>query len=267
MAWKLSWSQRPDSTFRRSRSADSNRVGLRKGFSTLARLPIATVSSDRSVRGASAVFSMGGYVAGPPVLAAIFRRIPVVVMEPNAVPGFTNRSISRLVSRALVSFPETAAFFPSGRTEVTGLPVREEFFHILPKMRGPVLHLLISGGSQGSRTLNHALQQSWPLFLKAGFPVYITHQTGVRDFAEVRDAFASSGIEGEVVPFISDMPAAFAAADLVSAAPARARCPNSPLPASHRFWFRSPLPPTITRPAMPRPWSAAAHRAWCATPR
>src|ERR1035437_9514998 len=99
-----------------------NRVGVRQ--------TIVTVSSDRCVRGAAAVFSMGGYAAGPPVLAAILRRVPVVVMEPNAVPGFTNRSISRLVARALVSFPETAAFFPRGRTEVTGLPVREEFFRI-----------------------------------------------------------------------------------------------------------------------------------------
>ena len=192
-----------------------NRVGLRQTFATLGRLPIATVSSDRSVRDASAIFSMGGYVAGPPVLAAILRRVPVVVMEPNAVPGFTNRSISRLVARALVSFPETAAFFPHGRTEVTGLPVREEFFHIQPKPRGPVLHLLISGGSQGSRTLNHAALQSWPLFLKAGFPIRILHQTGAAGFDEIRDAFAKSGIEGEVVPFIADMPAAFADADLV----------------------------------------------------
>jgi UDP-N-acetylglucosamine--N-acetylmuramyl-(pentapeptide) pyrophosphoryl-undecaprenol N-acetylglucosamine transferase len=192
-----------------------NRVGLRQTIATLGRLPIATVSSDRCVRGASAVFSMGGYVAGPPVLAAILRRVPVVVMEPNAVPGFTNRSISRLVTRALVSFPETAAFFPSGRTEVTGLPVREEFFQIQPRVRGPQLHLLITGGSQGSRTLNHAALQSWPLFLRAGFPIRITHQTGVSGFGEIRDAFAASGIEGEVVPFLSDMPAAFAAADLV----------------------------------------------------
>ncbi|MCX6628654.1 MAG: undecaprenyldiphospho-muramoylpentapeptide beta-N-acetylglucosaminyltransferase [Candidatus Solibacter sp.] len=192
-----------------------NRVGVRQTITTLGRLPIATVSSDRSVRGAAAVFSMGGYVAGPPVLAAILRRVPVVVMEPNAVPGFTNRSISRLVARALVSFPETAAFFPSGRTEVTGLPVREEFFRIPPKARGNGLHLLITGGSQGSRTLNHAAFQSWPLFLNAGFPIRITHQTGASGFAEIRDAFARSGIEGEVLPFISDMPAAFAASDLV----------------------------------------------------
>src|ERR1019366_6549771 len=188
-----------------------NRVGVRQTFATLGRLPIATVSSDRCVRGAAAVFSMGGYVAGPPVLAAILRRVPVVVMEPNAVPGFTTPSISRLVARALVSFPETASFFPRGRTEVTGLPVREEFFRIQPKPRGPVLHLLITGGSQGSRTLNHAALQSWPLFLKAGLAIRITHQTGVAGFAEIRDAFALSGIEGEIVPFISGM----AAADLV----------------------------------------------------
>src|SRR5450756_636819 len=184
-----------------------NRVGVRQ--------PIATASSNRCVRAAAAVFSMGGYVAGPPVLAAILRRVPVVVMEPNAVPGFTNRSISRLVARALVSFEETAAFFPSGRTEVTGLPVREEFFRIQPRVRGPLLQLLITGGSQGSRTLNHAARQSWPLFRQAGFPVRIIHQTGSSGFSEIRDAFALSGIEGEIVAFLADMPAAFAAADLV----------------------------------------------------
>ena len=81
---------------------------------------------------ASAVFSMGGYVAGPPVMAALVKRVPVVVMEPNAVPGFTNRVIGRRVARALISFPETAAWFPPGRTEITGLPVRDEFFAFRP---------------------------------------------------------------------------------------------------------------------------------------
>lgn len=200
---------------RRIQIGGLNRVGVRQTFATLGRLPMATFDSDRSVRGAAAIFSMGGYVAGPPVLAAILRGVPVVVMEPNAVPGFTNRSISRLVARALVSFPETASFFPRGRTEVTGLPVREEFFRIPRKPRGTVLQLLITGGSQGSRTLNHAALQSWPLFRKAGLAVRIMHQTGVSGFGEIRDAFARCGIEGEIVPFISDMPAAFAAADLV----------------------------------------------------
>ena len=88
---------------------------------------------DRS--GAAAVFSMGGYVAGPVLLAALWKRLPVVVMEPNAMPGFTHRRLARFVSRALLSFEETARWFPKGRTEMTGLPVRDEFFALKPKPR------------------------------------------------------------------------------------------------------------------------------------
>jgi UDP-N-acetylglucosamine--N-acetylmuramyl-(pentapeptide) pyrophosphoryl-undecaprenol N-acetylglucosamine transferase len=148
-------------------------------------------------------------------MAALVKRVPVVVMEPNAVPGFTNRVIGRLVARALISFPETAAWFPPGRTEITGLPVRDEFFCVPPKPRSEVFEILITGGSQGSRTLNQAGRQSWPLFRQAGFPVRIVHQTGTAGFDALREEFARSGVDGEVVPFISDMPAAFRDADLV----------------------------------------------------
>ncbi len=192
-----------------------NRVGLRQKLSTLIGLPLATVECRPLVRESAAIFSMGGYVAGPPVLAALAGRRPIVVMEPNAVPGFANRRIARFVSRALLSFEETAAFFPRGRTEITGLPVRDEFFAIPTKPRGEVLRLLITGGSQGSRTLNEAARRSWPLFRAAAFPVRIVHQTGAAGFAAIQAEFVQSGIEGEVVPFITDMPAAFAAADLI----------------------------------------------------
>jgi UDP-N-acetylglucosamine--N-acetylmuramyl-(pentapeptide) pyrophosphoryl-undecaprenol N-acetylglucosamine transferase len=192
-----------------------NRVGMRQKVATLLRLPVVTAGCRSCVRDAAAVFSMGGYVAGPPVIAALSARVPVVVMEPNAVPGFTNRAIGRLVARALISFPETERYFPRGRTEITGLPVREEFFRIAPKARGEVLHLLITGGSQGSRTLNRAAREAWPLFRDAGVDVRIVHQTGAAGFEEMRDAFAASGLDGEVVRFITDMPAAFAAADLI----------------------------------------------------
>jgi UDP-N-acetylglucosamine--N-acetylmuramyl-(pentapeptide) pyrophosphoryl-undecaprenol N-acetylglucosamine transferase len=192
-----------------------NRVGLRRKLATLIQLPFTTIGCFELVRGVSAVFSMGGYVAGPPVMAALLRRVPVVVMEPNAVPGFTNRAIGRFVRRALVSFPQTAAYFPKGRTEITGLPVREEFFRIVPKTRGATLNLLITGGSQGSRTLNRAGRESWPLFRQAGLPVRIVHQSGTGEAEQLREEFSRSGLEGEVAPFIADMPAAFASADLV----------------------------------------------------
>jgi UDP-N-acetylglucosamine--N-acetylmuramyl-(pentapeptide) pyrophosphoryl-undecaprenol N-acetylglucosamine transferase len=192
-----------------------NRVGARQMAATLLRLPFATLACGRLARSSSAVFSMGGYAAGPPVMAALLRRRPVIVMEPNAVPGFTNRVIGRFVRRALISFAETAAYFPPGRTEVTGLPVREEFFHVAPRPRGAVLNLLITGGSQGSQTLNQAARDCWPLFREAGAAVRIVHQTGGTAFESIAAAFAQSGLEGEVVRFITDMPAAFAAADLV----------------------------------------------------
>src|SRR5262245_61553513 len=101
-----------------------NRVGWRQKLATAAQLPATTLGCLPYARRSSAVFSMGGYVAGQPVMAALLSRTPVVVMEPNAIPGFTNRVIGRLVARALVSFQESTGYFPKGRTEITGLPVR-----------------------------------------------------------------------------------------------------------------------------------------------
>jgi len=192
-----------------------NRVGRRQQLATLRRLPFTTFACRELLRGVSAVFSMGGYAAGPPVAAALMRRIPVVVMEPNAAPGFTNRVIGRFVRRALVAFPETARYFPPGKTEVAGLPVREEFFRIPPQPPSAELRLLITGGSQGSRTLNEAGRRSWPLFRESGMAVRILHQTGPAQFEQLRDEFARSGLAGEIAPFIHDMPAAFAQAGLV----------------------------------------------------
>lgn len=163
----------------------------------------------------AAVFSMGGYVAGPPVLAALLHRVPVIVMEPNAVPGAANRWIAPWVRRALISFEETRRYFPVDRVELTGLPVREEFFSIPEKKPSAEFTVLITGGSQGSRTLNEAARSSWPMFRATGASVRFIHQTGTSAHAQLAQEFAASGMHGEVVPFISDMPAAFARADLI----------------------------------------------------
>jgi UDP-N-acetylglucosamine--N-acetylmuramyl-(pentapeptide) pyrophosphoryl-undecaprenol N-acetylglucosamine transferase len=192
-------------------------VGMRRTLQTLWRLPVSTlrVLATMISLHPRAVFSMGGYVAGPVVIAALLRGIPVVAMEPNAVPGLTNLRLGRYVRKTLLGFPETARYFPAAKTEVTGLPVRNEFFAIPPKPMGSPLRLMITGGSGGSRTLNQAARQSWPLFRAARTPISILHQTGRDAFEETRAAFADSGLDGEVVPFIENMPQAFASSDLV----------------------------------------------------
>jgi UDP-N-acetylglucosamine--N-acetylmuramyl-(pentapeptide) pyrophosphoryl-undecaprenol N-acetylglucosamine transferase len=195
------------------------RVGLRKLLVSLAELPWSVWQAARMLRRAapSAVFSTGGYVAGPVLLAAIWSRVPVVMMEPNAVPGFTHRRLARFAARGLVSFPETLRWFPKDhhggdRAEVTGLPIREEFFRVPPAQPKPFT-VLITGGSQGSRTLNRAAEESWPLLDRN--IVSMIHQTGASAFEELAPRFRASGVPGEISAFLEDMPGAFARAHLV----------------------------------------------------
>jgi UDP-N-acetylglucosamine--N-acetylmuramyl-(pentapeptide) pyrophosphoryl-undecaprenol N-acetylglucosamine transferase len=192
------------------------RVGLKKMMISLAELPESVWQAARFLNRAkpvSAVFSMGGYVAGPVLLAALWNRLPVIVMEPNAIPGFTHRRLARFVTKALVSFEETVRYFPAGRAEVTGRPVRSEFFAIEPKKLTDVATVLITGGSQGSRTLNRAAEESWALWKKSS--VRLIHQTGERAFADLSAKFRASGVAGELSAFFDDMPAAFASADVI----------------------------------------------------
>jgi UDP-N-acetylglucosamine--N-acetylmuramyl-(pentapeptide) pyrophosphoryl-undecaprenol N-acetylglucosamine transferase len=193
-----------------------NRVGLRRMMTSLAELPVSVWQAARLLDRAApvaAVFSMGGYVAGPVLIAALWKRLPVVMMEPNAIPGFTHRKLARFAAMALVSFEETVRYFPKGRAEVTGRPVRDEFFAIKPKPRTDVLTVLITGGSQGSRTLNQAAEASWPSWKKDS--VRLIQQTGEQAFADLAPKFRASGIAGEISAFFEDMPRAFAEADVI----------------------------------------------------
>lgn len=195
-----------------------NRVGMARQMKTLFELPLSAGMATGILGDwkPDAVFSTGGYVAGPVSIAAVLRRIPLVVMEPNAMPGFTNRKLAKFVDRALVNFEETSKWFPPGRTEVTGVPIRSEFFGTKSKPEG-TFTLLITGGSRGARTLNRAARESWPLFREQQVPIRIVHQTGTAEHEAIASEFQKTGIDGETVSFISDMPKAFAEADLVLA--------------------------------------------------
>lgn len=193
-----------------------NRVGLWKQLRASIQLPLSVLAAWRILKSfrPAAIFSMGGYVAGPVTLAALLAHIPIVVMEPNAIPGFTHRRIAKRVYRALLGFESTRAWFPPSKSEVTGLPVRPEFFAVPPKHNG-TFTILITGGSRGARTLNRAARESWLKFRANVTPVHIIHQTGPAEHEELAAEFAQSGLDGEVVPFIRNMADAFAKADLV----------------------------------------------------
>ncbi len=197
-----------------------SRVGALRAAATLLGLPASFWQAGRILAEfqPQVVYGVGGYASGPVLFMAAMENIPIVVHEPNAVPGFANRIIAPFVARALVAFPEAQRFFPATRVEVVGVPVRAEFFTVPPKPHGSPLTLLVFGGSQGAHHLNLAVIESLPLFRTRGeeCPHFI-HQTGEKDYDAVRAAFAQHGLDGraEVTPFIDEMPAAFARADLL----------------------------------------------------
>ena len=89
--------------------------------------------------------------------------MPLIVMEPNAIPGFTNRRVARESIGRCWGLNRTRAWFPAERREVTGLPVSSGVLRGgSPKHGGPFT-VLITGGSRGARTLNRASRESWPV--------------------------------------------------------------------------------------------------------
>jgi len=192
------------------------RVGFVKTLATLAQLPAACWRAMRILErfDPNVVFGLGAYVSGPVLLVAAMKRIPIVVHEANAVPGFANRRLAPLVARALVAEEAAARFFPTGRVEVAGLPVAAEFFAIAGREHRPPYTILITGGSQGSARLNKAVREALPA-LAARRDLRLIHQTGEREFEATKQAFAEYAALGEVTPFLRDMPQAMSCADLV----------------------------------------------------
>ena len=163
------------------------------------------------------VVGAGGYVSGPVLLTATVMRVPTLVMESNALPGFTNRMLARFVDRAAVSFEASLVFF-RGKGVVTGNPVRREFFEIPARAReAGRFSMLIFGGSQGARAINEAMMAALPELEHLRSDLWITHQTGEADFERVKQAYVDSGWEkqADIRRYIDDMVVSFANADLV----------------------------------------------------
>ena len=183
----------------------------------LALLPLSGLDAWRIVsrRRPALVIGVGGYSSGPVVLAAALRGIPTLLLEQNAVPGFTNRTLARFVSAAAVTFDSTLDYF-GRRGFVTGNPVRPEFFDPAPPpVPGGPPRILTFGGSQGAHAINMAMVEAAPRMAAQPGGVAITHQTGERDLERVRDGYQRAGLEARVEPFLFAMDREMKSADLV----------------------------------------------------
>ena len=197
----------------------------RRGLVAWLSAPFKTAVAVVQVLGAlrrrrpAAVLGMGGFVSGPGGIAAWLTRRPLLIHEQNAVVGTTNRWLARLADRIFEAFPGA---FPTARAaRCIGNPVRRTIVAVPPpraRAKAPPdapARVLVLGGSQGARALNETVPAAIAKLPAESRP-RIRHQAGTTLDA-ARTAYAAAGVAAEVVPFIEDMAAAYANADLVIA--------------------------------------------------
>lgn len=198
-------------------------VGRLKGegwvekIKTLLHLPLAL----RDARGLlmrkkpSVILGIGGYSSGPVILAAFLMRIPRAILEPNSIPGLTNKWLGYFAQIIFLAFPETARFFPKQKVRVTGTPVRRE---LIPLARGGEIRpftILILGGSQGAHVLNVAMKNALSHLVRSGKKMRIFHQTGNKDFEEIQSAYQKQDLPHQVKAFFEDMETLYSETHLV----------------------------------------------------
>jgi UDP-N-acetylglucosamine--N-acetylmuramyl-(pentapeptide) pyrophosphoryl-undecaprenol N-acetylglucosamine transferase len=162
------------------------------------------------------VLGLGGYVSGPGGIAAWLLRVPLLIHEQNAIAGMTNRGLARLASQVLEAFP--GSFGSKVAAYAIGNPVRADIAAVAaPPVRFAERErrsrLLVFGGSQGAQRLNSVVPQALAQVAPENRP-QVRHQTGERGLETARAAYAQAQVEAEVLPFIDDMAAAYAWADL-----------------------------------------------------
>lgn len=193
-------------------------VSLATQARTVADLPVGIRRCMKLLRGLRphVVVGVGGYVSGPAMIAAVLMRVPTLAYEPNAAPGLANRIVGRMVSAAALNFEESRTFFRNA--EVTGVPVRKEFFSLPERRAESPPRLLVFGGSQGARALNLVMPRVIVDLLARVPGLTVLHQAGARHADATREGYAATEADRDrwrVEAFLDDMPAQFAEASLI----------------------------------------------------
>ena len=193
---------------------------------SVAELPRATLEAIGVVRSfkPDLALGLGGYAAGPVLLAAATLRIPSALLEQNAQVGLTNRLLAKTVGRAYLTYEQTAGQFRGDRARVVGNPVRRAFVeaarmaaHDPAGIDARGRSVLVIGGSQGARGLNEHVPDALARAGVAKLGIQVVHQAGAAMLEQVQARYAAHGISAHVVPFIDDMVRAYIDASLVIA--------------------------------------------------
>lgn len=170
---------------------------------TLMQLPFAYLECRRIMKefAPSVVIGFGAYASGPALVAAARGNIPILMVEPNAIPGFTNRMALRFADKVAVPFEDTRRVF-AGKAVVTGIPIR----NLTPK---PYSHekltVGILGGSQGARAINKVVTEALPQLAALSSQIHLIHQTGKHDFEEIRAEYDRIAPFYEVTAFVHNV--------------------------------------------------------------
>lgn len=160
---------------------------------------------------------VGGYVSGPAVLSAWMLRIPILIHEQNSIPGVTNRLLGKIADTVAVTFAESVKYFPGRKVVHTGNMIREEFCKAeapAPTTREKFV-VLVLGGSQGAQAINRAMAEALDALAPVKEQLRIIHQTGEKDEAAMKQAYADHGFSAEVRTFIFDMAEQYQKASLI----------------------------------------------------
>jgi UDP-N-acetylglucosamine--N-acetylmuramyl-(pentapeptide) pyrophosphoryl-undecaprenol N-acetylglucosamine transferase len=171
----------------------------------------------------AAVIGFGGYPTVPPVLAAVWRGVPSLIHDANAVIGRANRLLAPRVTAIATTFPDVFTAEPdlAAKATPTGNPVRAAVVAAAatpyPAPNDP-LRLVIFGGSQGARVMADIVPAAIGR-LDAGLRARLTivQQARQEDLGRVRKTFADLSVAAEIAPFFADLPARIAASHLVIA--------------------------------------------------
>ncbi len=165
-----------------------------------------------------AVLGIGGYASGPLLLYSALSGRKTAILEPNAVPGFSNRILGRFSTRIFLAFDEARPWFSGSKCVVTGIPIRPEILALSPPSYKETLRtILVFGGSQGAHQLNQALVEMLPHISKHRNQWRFIHQTGKQDLEWVEKSYREAGFEAQVREFFDDMAGVYARSDFIVA--------------------------------------------------